>query len=177
MTTPKEPTPLLNALSGAMAGKAETRAPSTVREAQSQFGWSTRDIAGRFGVSPRTARRWVQQDRIPARRREQFRAQARAMAAGRQRRQIEARGLAGLSVTGIYRVSRSRYRARGNAPVRVMPGSRIPASSMREVFGAIDAGRSAEAERMMNEALSRAYGTSSPVEFEDVDSLAYRVRR
>jgi hypothetical protein len=159
-----------------MAGKAETRAPGSVREAQGRYGWNTRDIAQRFNVSGRTARRWVQQDRIPARRAEQFRAVVRAQAAAGQRRQIEARGLSGLRVTGIYRVSANRYRARSNAAVRIMPGGRISGSTMREVFRAVDEGRGGEAERMMSDALTRAYGASSPVRFEDVDSLSYRVR-
>ena len=167
--------PLLDAFTAAMAGKAETRAPTSVHGAVERFGWSTRDVAREFGVSERTARRWRQQDRIPARRAEQWREVTRTAAAARQRAQIEARGLRGLTVTGEYRVSRSRYRARGNAPVRIMGDNRITGATMREVFSALDRGDADAAEAQLNDALADAYGAPG-LSIESVDSLTYTVR-
>ena len=170
--------PLTEGLTRAMAGKAEARAPATVSGAVDRYGWTSRDIAQRFGVSERTARRWRQYDRIPERRAGQWRDVTREAAAERQRRQIAARGLSGMAVTGIYRVSRSRYRAGARMPVRIMPGERIPGAAMRDVFGALDEGRADDAERLLNDALHAGYQLpgAAALEFEHVESLSYTVR-
>jgi Homeodomain-like domain-containing protein len=168
-------TPLTDALAGAMAGKADARAPTSVHGAVDRFGWTTRDIAREFNVSERTARRWRQQDRIPERRAGQWRNITRREATRRQREQIERRGIKNMSVTGVYRVSRSRYRARGGAAVRIMGDNRITGETMRGVFSALDEGRADDAERLMNDALADAYGAPG-LQIESVDSISYTVR-
>ncbi len=169
-------TPLVDAFTRAMSGKAESRAPGSVRGAVDRYNWTSRDIAREFGVSERTARRWRQQDRIPERRAGQWRDVTRREADRRQRQQIERRGIQQMNVTGIYRVSRSRYRARGVAPVRIGPGAdRITGAQMRDVFRSLDEGNRDEAERQLNEALAAAYGAPG-LNVEQVDSLNYSVR-
>lgn len=179
MTEPPEGAPsahpLTDAFTRAMASKADVRAPTSVHGATDRFGWSTRDLAQRMNVSERTARRWRQQDRIPPRRAEQWREATRTAAAERQRRQIETRGLRDLSVTGEYRVSRSRYRARPDRPIRIGPvRDRITGETMRGVFDALDRGDADAAEAQLNRALGDAYG--APIEMQTVDDLSYRVR-
>jgi hypothetical protein len=176
MTEPPSPSggPLTQGLVRAM--QAKQHPPSTPLGAQGRFGWRSADLASIMNVSPRTARRWRQQNRVPLHRQADWRRAVGDETARRQREQIEARGLGGMQVTGEYRVSRSRYRARANAPVRIGPGAdRISGATMRDVFAALDEGRADDAEARLNDALADAYGTPD-LEIQSVDSLSYTVR-
>jgi hypothetical protein len=176
MTEPPRPTggPLTSGLVRAM--QAKQHPPSTPLGAGARFGWGSGDIASLMNVSPRTARRWRQQNRIPAHRQSEWQRVTRDETARRQREQIEARGLRNMRVTGEYRVSRSRYRARPGAPVRIGPGAdRISGATMRDVFTALDEGREDDAERVLNDALADAYGAPG-LRIESVDDLNYTVR-
>ena len=139
-----------------------------------RFGWNTRDVSRRFGVSERTARRWRQQDRVPARRREDWNREVRSEARARTQRNIGRRGIRNMTVTGIYRISENRYKAMPGAPVRIMPGNKITPAQMRAVFAAVDAGDMDAADDLLNEALAEAYEADGLV-MEDVDSLDWSI--
>lgn len=139
-----------------------------------RFGWSTRDVAERFGISERTARRWRQQDRIPERRRDDWRREVRGESRARTQRRIERRGISDMTVQGIYRISKNRYRATPSAPVRIMPGNKITPAQMRGVFAAVNAGDLDAADDLLNEALAEAYEAHGLV-MEDVDSLDWSI--
>jgi len=168
-----DPTPLLSAFTSAMESRAERRAPSSVSGAVERYGWNTRELAQRMGVSERTARRYRQQDRIPRMRADRWREVTRDAAIDRQRKRIERRGLSGMNVQGTYHVStpRNRYRARRDFPVRFDQG-RITGAQMREVFAASSP---AEAEQLLNDALSEAYIGASGLEFDEVESLDFSI--
>lgn len=140
-----------------------------------RFGWSARDVARRFGISERTARRWRQQDRVPAKRREDWNREVRSEARARTQRNIGRRGIRNMTVTGTYRVSKSRYKATASAPVRIMNGGdKISPAQMREVFAAVDAGDMDAADALLNEALAELYEAPGLV-MEDVDSLDWSI--
>jgi hypothetical protein len=138
-----------------------------------RYGWNTREVAQRFGVSERTARRWRQQDRIPERRREDFEREQRRVRFARTRARMEARGLTGMSATGEYAVSRNRYRATPRAPVRIMPGNKISAAEMRDYFDALDRGDQAAADQILNDALGRGY--EAPTSFTEAESVDFTI--
>lgn len=165
-----DPTPLLSAFTAAMEAKADRRAPTSVAGAIERYGWTTRDLAREMGVSERTARRYRQQNRIPGMKAERWREVNRNAATARQRERITRRGLRGMNVEGTYRISRSRYRARRDFPVRFVEG-RITGAQMREVFGAATP---AEAEELLNDALAEAYGAPG-LYFEDVEGLDFTI--
>jgi hypothetical protein len=139
-----------------------------------RFGWTTRDVATRFGVSERTARRWRQQDRIPERRAGDWQRETRAEARARTRQRIEKRGIRHMSATGPYKISKSRYRATAGAPVRILEGNKITPAQMRGVFAAADSGDMDAADALLNEALAGAYEAGG-LEMEDVESLEWGV--
>ena len=166
-----------------MQARAERGAPSSVRGAMDRYGWTTRDVAQRFGVSDRTARRWRQQNRIPERRRADWRRETTSAAERRVRERMERRGLAGMSVTGTYMVSKSRYKAGPGYPVRfgtrdngnpVAGTNRITAAQMRGYFAAIDQGDQQAADDLLNDALAQAYGADG-LHFEDVDEVHFDI--
>lgn len=157
-----------------MDAKSARGVPEGVRTAMDRFGWTTRDVADRFGVSERTARRWRQQDRVPERRRESWTQQTRDEARARTRRRIERRGISSMTATGPYRVSKNRYKATPSSPVRIMPGSKITPAQMRGVFEAIDAGDRDAADELLNDALADAYEAPG-LHMEDIDSLEWGV--
>lgn len=165
-----DPTPLLSAFTRALEAKAERRAPTSVSGAVERYGWSTRELARRMGVSERTARRYRQQDRIPAGKAAKWADQTKAAATDRQRERITRRGLSSMNVTGTYRISRSRYRARKDAAVRFVTG-RITGAQMRAVF---DAATPEEAEELLNDALAEAYGAPG-LAFEEVEGLDFTI--
>lgn len=154
--------------------RAERGAPSSVRGAMDRYGWTTRDVAQRFGVSDRTARRWRQQDRIPDRRRADWRRETNSAAQRRVRDRIERRGLSGLTVTGTYRISRNRYKAGPGAPARLMPGNKISGAVMRGYFAAIDQGDVGQADEILNQALAAGYEAPG-MHFEDVDEVHFDI--
>jgi hypothetical protein len=157
-----------------MEARAGTRQPRGVGGAMGRYGWSARDVAQRFGVSERTARRWRQQDRIPERRREDWRQAITGAARGRLRARMARRGLSGMSATGTYFVSPpTRYRANSEAPVRALDDNKIDAAAMRDYFSALDRGDAADADRILNDALGKAYG--APTTFVDADSVWFDV--
>jgi Homeodomain-like domain len=156
-----------------MSERAERAAPSGARAAMDRYGWSAREVAQQFGVSERTARRWRQQDRIPERRRDDWQRATGRAAQARQRARMERRGLSALSVTGIYRISKNKYKATPGAPVRVMPGNKITAAQMREYFGALDAGDAEAADQILNDALGEAY--EAPTDFEDAEGVDFTI--
>ena len=157
-----------------LAARAERNTPSSVRGAMGRFGWSTRDIAARFNVSERTARRWRQQNRVPARREDEWRRETTSAAARRVRERIERRGLQGLTVTGTYRISKNRYKAGPGAPARLMPGNKISAAVMRGYFGALDQGDDDQADEILNQALAAGYEAPG-MHFEDVDDVHFDI--
>lgn len=169
----------------AMNARAERGAPAHVGTAMERYGWSTRDVAQQFGVSERTARRWRQQDRIPARRAADWRDAVQGAARDRLRQRIERGGLKGMKVTGQYRVSVRSYKAgrqsplrfgsiRGNPVPRVTGTNQITGEQMREVFAAIDAGDQAAADAALNKALGEAYGAPG-LEVEDAESVEFDI--
>ena len=143
------------------------------RRAMERYGWSAREVAQRMNVSERTARRWRQQDRIPARRMEDWRRQEQRERADRSRERMRRRGLSSMEATGEYKVSRNRYRANRNAPVRTLPGNKISAAQMRDYFDAIDRGDQAAADQILNDALGGAYG--APTSFDDAESVDFTI--
>lgn len=149
-------------------------ASAGVRQVMDRSGWTTRDVAGRFGVSERTARRWRQQDRVPARRLGDWQREARDAARARTRRRIEKRGISNMTATGPYRISKNRYRAGPAAPVRIMEGNKITPAQMRDVFSAVDSGDIDAADQLLNDALAEAYEAPGLV-MEDIDSLEWGV--
>ena len=155
-----------------MAERAE-RGDLGARAAMERYGWNTREVAQRFGVSERTARRWRQQDRIPERRREAFQREQRRERQARQRARMERRGLASMSAQGEYMVSRSRYRTRPQYPVRTLPGNKISAADMRAYFEALDRGAQDEADQILNAALGGGY--QAPTSFTDADSVDFTI--
>ena len=164
---------LSDAFQARMAERAARGGDMGARRAMERYGWSAREVAQRFNVSERTARRWRQQDRIPERRREDWRAEQRREARARQRARIERRGLSSMQATGTYRVSNSRYTARGRYPVRTLPGNKISAAEMREYFGALDRGDAEQADRILNAALGRAY--QAPASFEEAETVDFTI--
>lgn len=139
-----------------------------------KYGWTTKDVAARFGVSDRTARRWRQQDRVPDKRAADWRNAARDEARKRARERIEKRGISRMSVQGTYRVSRFRGKTGPTSAVRILEGSKIRPAQMREVFGNLDAGDIDAADAALNDALAEAYGAPG-LSMEDVDSLEWGV--
>lgn len=172
--------PLTGAFTEAIGRRAAGRQPSSVRGAMERFNWTTRDVARRFNVSERTARRWRQRDHIPARRAEQWRNEVRGAAARNVRDRIGRRGLSGMRVSGTYLVDgnpKYRYKARPDRPVYILDGNKISGADMREVFEHLDQGRADEAEHKLSEALSDAYGTAggATLEWENVDGLEFDI--
>lgn len=139
-----------------------------------RFGWTTKDVAQKFGVSERTARRWRQQDRIPEKRRQDWRDAAKAEARKRTRDRIEKRGIRSMSVQGTYKVSKSRYRTGPTSAVRILPGNKITPAQMREVFGNVDAGDLDAADAALNDALAEAYEAPG-LSMEDVESMEWGI--
>jgi hypothetical protein len=159
-----------------MAERAE-RGDLGARAAMERYGWNAREVAQRFGVSERTARRWRQQDRIPERRREDFQREQRRERQARQRARMERRGVGSLSAQGEYQVSKSRYRTRRQFPVKTLDGNRISAATMRQYFAALDRGDADRADQLLNEALGAGYGMfgGSEVRFTDADSVDFTI--
>lgn len=149
-------------------------ASASVGHVMERFGWSTHDVATRFGVSDRTARRWRQKDHIPPKRAADWRRETRAEARARTQRRIEKRGIRHMAVTGTYRVSKSRYKARPGSAVRIMEGNKITPAQMRGVFAAVGAGDLDAADVLLNEALAEAYEAPG-LEMEDVESLEWGI--
>jgi hypothetical protein len=175
---PDDRHPLTEAFTGAAGRRGERTAPETPRAAADRYGWTARDVAQRFNVSERTARRWRQQDRIPERRREDWNREVRRERDTRTRKRIERRGLKGMRVSGNYVVnSKYKYKARPDAPVRLMPGNKIQGSTMRDFFEAVDGGRLDEAESMLNDALGEGYEISGggALSWDDVDGLDFDI--
>lgn len=173
---------LVEGFISAMNARAERGAPSHVGTAMERYGWSTRDVAQQFGVSERTARRWRQQDRIPARRAAEWKDATQAAARERLRARIERGGLKGMNVTGQYRISRRSHKAGKGAPIRfgskgdqfVMGTNRITGAQMREVFSALDRGDVDQADAALNQALAEAYGAPG-LEVEDAESVQFDI--
>jgi len=188
---------LTDAYLRAEAARAEVRAPSSVRGTLEHLGWSAREVAQRFDVSERTARRWRQQGRVPARKAEQFDREARGAVqaaelervrtriAGARAKDAEGnrtgsrsggRGLRGMSVTGRYKVSRTEAEAHGYLPVWAPEG--VPGSALGEFYDLLEAGDEDGAEDALAEALSDAYGTDggSRLDWLRVDSLSITLR-
>jgi hypothetical protein len=138
-----------------------------------RFGWSTADVAERFGVSARTARRWRQKG-VPAARQQDWRNAARDEARRRTRDRIERRGIRSMTVQGTYRISRMRGKTGAASAVRTMPGSKIAPAQMRDVFAQVDAGDLDAADAALNEALAEAYEAPG-LSMEDVDSLEWGI--
>lgn len=177
-------TQLIRAFMDELGRKSGSRAPSSPRSATRAFGWSTRELAERMGRSERTARRYLQQNRVPAGQQARWRQVTADAASARMRRNIEQRGLRSrssgppyaLSVEGLYRVSSSRYRSHPSSPVRVLPGNGIPGSVMREVFGLVDAGQADAADAMLADALALGYGMpGGSLEILEVDGLDFHI--
>lgn len=164
---------------------ARAAPPSGVRGAMERFGWTTRDIAQRLGVSERTARRYRQQDRIPAKRLGGWQGETQA-AAEQQRREAQTaaerktwerlgrRGVSEMNVTGTYKISKSRYKANPWSAVRIMPGNKITPAQMRGVREALEQGNRQAADVLLNEALAEAYEAPG-LEFEAVDSVEFDI--
>lgn len=146
--------------------------PRSVEGVMQRFGWTTRDIAQKFGVSERTARRWRQQDRVPDKRRADWDTAKRAEVRARARAKMERGGLKGLTVTGTYVISKTRAKAGRGSPVQVLPGSKITGAQMSIVFDALDRGDRAEADEALNQALADAYGAPG-LHMEDVEGLSF----
>lgn len=157
----------------AMEARAGARQPSSVRGAMDRYGWSTRDVAQRLGVSERTARRWRQQDHIPERRRGDWRRETVNAARGRQRARMERGGVASMSAAGQYQVSKSRYRTGPNSRVRTSQ-AKIPAAAMRAYFAALDRGDAQAADDALNGALADAYGASD-LHMTDVEDVNFTI--
>lgn len=159
--------------------------PSDVRGAMDRFGWTARDLARMFGKSERTARRWRQQDHIPAKQLGDWQRETQA-AAARQRREAQSeaerktwdrlgrRGMREMRVEGTYKISKSRYKSNAWSPVRTLPGSKITPAQMRGVRDALDQGDRAAADELLNGALAEAYGAPG-LEFEDVDNAEFDI--
>jgi hypothetical protein len=185
---------LLNAYLAAEGRKVRSRAgspPSSLGASAERYRWSARDIARELGVSERTARRYRQQDRVPARKAAEYdqartRAEsARTDAAVRaSRSRIASRGLRSLTVGGRYRVSSGEYETPPNKPVRVMDGNYIPGAGdgdldpgMADVFDLLEAGDLDGADTALQQALSNAYGTGGTLlDWSRVDSLGFTGR-
>jgi len=146
----------------------------TVAETMERAGWSARAVADRFGVSERTARRWRQQDRIPDKRRGDWEKARNDEARSRLRARIERDGLKGLTVTGRYRISKTKGQAGPGSAIRVMPGNKITGAQMREVFAALDRGDRVAADEALNEALAEAYEAPG-MHVEDAESLGFEI--
>jgi hypothetical protein len=157
-----------------MQARAERNVPSHVRTTMERFGWGSKEVAEKFGVSERTARRWRQQDRIPPRRAGDWHREATSAAAGRVRARMERRGLSKMEVTGQYRISKSRYKAGPGAPVRIMPGNKISPAVMRGYFAAIDQGDDEQADEILNQGLAGGYEAPG-LHFEDVDDVHFDI--
>jgi len=169
-----------------MTAAADRGAPSSVRGTMDRYGWNTRDLAQRLGVSERTARRYARENRITAPGRTAAEARrglfdrARADAArDRQRARMQTRGLASMSAQGEYMVSKNRYRTRPGASVRIGPNSgvqgtnRISPAAMRAYFAALNQGDEAAADQILNDALGAGYG--APTVFTDADSVDFTI--
>lgn len=173
---------LVEGFVSAMNARADRGAPAHVGAAMDRYGWSTRDIAARFGVSERTARRWRQQDRIPARRDADWKNAVSSAARDRLRKRIERGGLKGMNVTGQYRISRRSHKAGKGAPIRfgsrgdqfVMGTNKITGAQMREVFAALDSGDIEQADAALNQSLAEAYGTPG-LEVEDAETVEFDI--
>jgi hypothetical protein len=165
---------LSDGFQGEIGRRAERQAPDTPLGAMARFGWTTGDIAGRLGVSARTARRWRQFNTVPPARRGDWKRETTAEMAGRIRERIERRGLSGMTVTGTYQISKSRYKAGPGSPVRIMPGNKIKPAQMRDYFSALDQGDAGAADALLNQALADAYGASG-LSFEDVDEVHFDI--
>lgn len=164
---------------------ARAAAPSNVGAAMERFGWTTRDVAQRLGVSERTARRYRQQDRVPAKRLGDWRRDTQA-AADRQRREAQTaaerktwdrmgrRGISEMNVEGTYKISKSWYKSNAWSPVRILPGSKITPAQMRGVRDALEHGDESGADELLNAALAEAYGAPG-LGFEDVDGLKFGI--
>jgi hypothetical protein len=163
----------------AIDARAAARQPGTVGGAMDRYGWSTREVAQQFGVSERTARRWRQQDRIPERRRADWREATTRAARGRQRARMERGGLRGMSAAGTYKVSKSTYRTGPASRIRTLGESdarKITAGQMRDYWAAVDSGNDAEADRILNEALAGDYAPDARgLAMEDADDVDFTI--
>jgi hypothetical protein len=158
----------------AVDARAAARQPSSVGGAMDRYGWSAREVAQRFGVSERTARRWRQQDRIPERRREDWRRELTREARGRQRARMERGGIGQMSAGGEYEVSPGRrYRTGPSSRVRTSQ-AKIPAAAMRDYWSAVDRGDAAEADQILNDALAGAYDAPG-LHMTDVDDVNFTI--
>ena len=181
---------LTDAYLRAEAARAEVRAPSSVRGTLEHLGWSAREVAQRFDVSERTARRWRQQGRVPARKAAEFDREARGAVQAAELERVRTRiagavrngsrsggrGLSRMSVTGRYKVSRTEAEARGYSPVYAQDP--IPGSALGEFYDLLEAGDEDGAEDALAAALSEAYQMDggSVLEWQRVDSLSITLR-
>jgi DNA-binding transcriptional MerR regulator len=146
--------------------------PRSVEGTMRRFGWTTKDVAARFGVSDRTARRWRQQDRIPDKKRDSWNDAKKAEARARQRAKMEKGGIKKLTVTGTYRISKTRGKANSSAPIQFMGNNKISGAQMQEVFGALDRGDREAADDALNQALAEAYEAEG-LHVEDAEGLSF----
>ena len=161
---------LYDAMSDAIRG----RAPRGLPQAQSRWGWSTKEVAQRFGVTQRTAQRWQAAGQVPARRAGQLQDILSTEADKRARERAAKRGFGPVTIGGTYQVSNYR-------PQRTGPGSRfrtdeIPPAKVREILALADAGDVAAAEDVLSQAIADGYGITQPVTWEDVDSATFDAR-
>jgi hypothetical protein len=169
------------------------RAPATFGEAVQRYGWTTRDVQRITGKSARSARRYVQEGRLPGRGAAAAEVRQRVAEAGGQaeagrvgqraeavRSRIASRGLRALSVMGRYRVSRSEYETRSpvEAKTAILGRGDSDDPGMAQVYELLDAGDMDGAEDQLAEVLSNAYQMSggSVGDWVRVDSLNFTIR-
>lgn len=164
-----------DAFQQAAADQATGRVPSTVAATMDRFGWTTSDVADKFGVSQRTARRWRQENRVPTRggKRESWRGEVRNEMRQRARRRMERRGITKFTIQGQYKISKRSWKTGPNSPIRNVMG-KIPASAMRDYFAAIDQGDQAAALAALNAGIGEAYGAPG-LEITDVESFTFTI--
>jgi hypothetical protein len=170
------PDNLTRAFLAAADQRAARRAPGTPLGAEAKFGWNAAELASRFGVSPRTARRWRQFDTVPISKQREFDRQATAAQEARQRERISRRGLSGFRVQGRYRISKSVYETHPDSPVRIMEGEHISGEAMREFYGHLEQGDGDAAEAALAGALGEAYGVGDNLSFDRVDRADFTIR-
>lgn len=163
---------LIDAFEGEMDRRGGRNLPRSVEGTMKRFGWTAKDIASKFGVSERTARRWRQQDRVPDKRRDDWNQAKKDEARARARAKMEKSGLKQLKVTGTYIISKTRGKAGSAAPVQMVGNNRISGAQMRTVFDALDRGDREEADEALNQALAEGYEAAG-LHMEDVEGLSF----
>ena len=144
---------------------------------------TTRQLAAELGVSERTARRYRQENRVPARRAREFdelRQKSKDAEIQRYRRRIRSRGLRSLTV----RVSESQYDAGAHSPSVALDGiagsGDADTPGMAEVFDLLEAEDPdlEGADAALGDALAQSYGMNggSSQRWIRVDSLTFTLR-